>query len=106
MKDQKEQAPDLNQLRDRIDAVDAELVRLFEERMSISEEIASAKARTGREVYDGKREEEKISAVRALAHSEADKRDVEELFRKLMALSRRRQHAILGQDPVLDESEE
>lgn len=101
MKDQKERTPDLDQLRVRIDAVDAELVRLFEERMRISEEIALAKARMGREVYDARREEEKISGVRALAHSEADKKAVEALFRKLMEQSRERQHAVLGQGSSL-----
>ena len=98
MEKQKEQTPDLGQLRDKIDTVDAEIVRLFEARMAVCEEVAALKAQTDRKVYDKEREEQKIARVRELAHGDFNKRGVTELFRLLMGMSRRRQYAILEQE--------
>ena len=91
---------ELKDLRERIDAVDEEIVRLFEERMSICEDIAALKAKTDRKVYDKEREEQKLARVRELAHGEFNKKGVTELFRQIMGLSRRRQYAILEQGRV------
>lgn len=88
---------DLRELRERIDAVDCEMVRLFEDRMAICEEVAALKAKTDRKVYDREREEQKLQKVRALAHGEFNKKGVDELYRQLMGMSRRRQYAILEQ---------
>ncbi len=88
---------DLRELRERIDAVDCEMVRLFEARMAICEEVAALKAKTDRKVYDREREEQKLQKVRALAHGEFNKKGVDELYRQLMGMSRRRQYAILEQ---------
>lgn len=84
-------------LRERIDSVDREIVRLFEERMAISEEIAQVKAATDRKVYDKEREAVKLASVRELAHGEFNKKAIGEVFRQLMGMSRRRQYAILEQ---------
>ena len=92
-----EQNPDLEELREQIDAVDREIVRLFEERMAISEKIADVKERAGKDIFDRKREEQKIAAVRELAHDESSRNDIGELYSLLMAMSRRRQHAVLEQ---------
>ena len=88
---------DLRELRERIDAVDCEMVRLFEARMAICEEVAALKAKTDRKVYDREREEQKLQKVRALEHGEFNKKGVDELYRQLMGMSRRRQYAILEQ---------
>ena len=88
---------DLRELRERIDSVDCEMVRLFEARMAICEEVAALKAKTDRKVYDREREEQKLQKVRALAHGEFNKKGVDELYRQLMGMSRRRQYAILEQ---------
>ncbi|MBR3734356.1 MAG: chorismate mutase, partial [Lachnospiraceae bacterium] len=56
---------DLTELRGQLDVVDAELVRLFEQRMQICEEVAEYKKETGRKVYDQAREQEKVRKVRA-----------------------------------------
>ena len=92
-----EQNPDLEELREQIDAVDREIVRLFEERMAISEKIADVKERAGKDIFDRKREEQKIAAVRELAHDESNRNDIGEFYGLLMAMSRRRQHAVLEQ---------
>ncbi len=88
---------DLKQLRVSIDSVDREIVRLFEERMAISEQIAAVKARTDRKIYDKEREALKLASVRELAHGEFNKRGISELFSQLMGMSRRRQYALLEQ---------
>ena len=94
---QETESPDdrMRFLREDIDKVDSEIVRLFEKRMEISEEIAGVKALTDRKVYDKEREALKLAKVRDLAHGDFNKRGIGELFRQLMGMSRRRQYAIL-----------
>ena len=50
---------DLDELRKEIDAVDRQIVALFEKRMEISERIAAYKQKVGMQVRDAKREQEK-----------------------------------------------
>lgn len=87
----------MRELREQIDSVDSEIVRLFERRMEISEAIADVKALTDRKVYDKDREAMKLARVRELAHGDFNKKGISELFRQLMGMSRRRQYAILEQ---------
>ena len=44
--------PTLEELRIRLDEVDEQMVRLFEERMSICEEVGEYKVKNGRKVLD------------------------------------------------------
>ena len=87
--------PDLISLRDRIDEIDREIVRLYEERMQVTDEVGEYKIRTGKKVYDKDREKAKIEKVRELAHSEFTRKGVTELFSQLMSMSRKRQFAML-----------
>ena len=87
--------PDLISLRGRIDEIDREIVRLYEERMQVTDEVGEYKIRTGRKVYDKDREKAKIEKVRELAHSEFTRKGVTELFSQLMSMSRKRQFAML-----------
>ena len=82
---------DLKELRKEIDAVDAEIVKLFEKRMEISERIASYKQKAGLPVRDEAREKEKILKVQNLTHTEFNKAHIEELYTALMSLSRKLQ---------------
>ena len=50
----------LLELRNEIDAIDKEIVGLFQKRMKISSEVAEYKISTGKKVFDRAREEEKI----------------------------------------------
>ena len=43
---------DLLELRDKIDAIDKEVIRLFEERMEVSRQVADFKIQTGKPVFD------------------------------------------------------
>jgi chorismate mutase len=53
----------VNELRERVDEVDRELVRALNERARIVQEIVALKAETGAPVYDPKREEEILRRV-------------------------------------------
>lgn len=57
---------DLKECRDRLDEIDKELVRLFEERMRVCGDVAEYKIETGKAVYDGEREKQKLSVVQAM----------------------------------------
>ena len=89
------QNQDLTELRSRIDQIDREIVRLYEERMQVTDEVGEFKIRTGRKVYDKDRERAKIETVRGLAHSDFTRKGVAELFSQLMSMSRKRQFAML-----------
>lgn len=52
--------PTLEELRIRLDDVDEQMVRLFEERMSICEEVGEYKVKNGRKVLDRQRERDKL----------------------------------------------
>ena len=82
---------DLDELRKEIDAVDADIVKLFEKRMEISERIAAYKQKTGIPVRDKTREKEKILKVQSMTHTEFNRKHIEELYTVLMALSRKLQ---------------
>lgn len=86
---------DLMECRNKLDVIDREIVRLFEERMSICGDVAEYKIGTGKAVYDAERERQKIQAVQELAHSEFNKESVKELFSQLMAISRKFQYGLL-----------
>ncbi len=89
---------DLSKIRDQLDVIDAEIVRLFEERMRLVGEVAEFKIETGKQVFDKEREQAKIAAVRKLAHGEFHEQAVEELFTQLMTISRRYQYRLLEEN--------
>ena len=80
---------DLKELRKEIDAVDAEIVKLFEKRMEISERMAAYKQQAGIPVRDKAREKEKIQQVQAMTHTAFNREHIEELYTVLMSLSRK-----------------
>lgn len=102
---------DLKECRDKLDVIDKEIVRLFEERMSVCGYVAEYKIGTGKAVYDATREAQKIAAVQDLAHSDFNREAVKEIFSQLMSISRRYQYGLLsahgmGMDTGFSEVEE
>lgn len=91
---------DLQECRQEIDRIDREIVRLFEERMKVSEAVARYKIRTGKEVLDAERERKKTETLTGLAHGEFNRLGVQELFRQIMAISRKRQYQLLTENGV------
>ena len=47
---------DLLKIRDQLDVIDKEIVRLFEERMALVRDVAAFKIETGKPVFDKERE--------------------------------------------------
>ncbi|MDD7404179.1 MAG: prephenate dehydratase [bacterium] len=92
---------DLAESRKKIDKIDAEIVRLFQERMSVATDVAAYKRSTGKKVFDAQREEEKIATLRAMVDDEFNKKGIEDLFRQIMSISRKHQYQVLG--PVVNE---
>ena len=86
---------DLAKSREKIDAIDKEIARLFEERMQVATDVAAYKKSTGKKVFDPQREEEKIAALRELTDNEFNKVGIEDLFRQIMSISRKYQYRML-----------
>lgn len=86
---------DLLELRDEIDEIDEQIVKLYEKRMKIAEEVAEYKIHTGKKVFDKKREDEKLAKLTAKAESDFTEHGIYELFEQIMAVSRKRQYQLL-----------
>ncbi|MDO5573120.1 MAG: chorismate mutase [bacterium] len=79
---------ELEELRKKLDAIDAQLTALTEQRLNICEQVAEYKILHGRPVLDAERERQKIQSVRALVTDERYQDAVEHLFTQIMADSR------------------
>ncbi len=78
---------EIKDLRDKIDSIDAELVRLYAERMAVSSQIADYKREHGLPVLDHKRERELLAKISALAGPELE-RYARVLYESILATSR------------------
>ncbi|MBR4530557.1 MAG: prephenate dehydratase [Lachnospiraceae bacterium] len=83
---------DLAEFRKQLDAIDDQIVALYEERMAVSEQIAAYKIKTGKAVLDREREQSKLAELGAKASNDFNRRGVEELYRQIMAMSRKLQY--------------
>ncbi|MDO4518974.1 MAG: prephenate dehydratase [Eubacteriales bacterium] len=95
---------DLQISRDKIDKIDNEIVRLFEERMKVCEAVAEYKIETGKQVLDVVREHNKIKTLRGKAHGEFNELGTQELFEQIMAISRKRQYQLLTEHGIRQEA--
>ncbi|MDD3279486.1 MAG: bifunctional chorismate mutase/prephenate dehydratase [Lachnospiraceae bacterium] len=86
---------DLGKIRNEIDQTDEEILRLFERRMELTGEVASYKIQTGKPVFDPEREISKLQKLGNAAHSEFNSRGIQEIFRQVMSISRKRQYQLL-----------
>lgn len=91
---------DLLELRDQIDEIDREMVRLFEKRMDICHQVAEYKIANGKKVLDREREQEKLKTLGALAHNDFNRHGVQELFQQIMSMSRKLQYQLLVREGV------
>lgn len=90
----------LEQYRLEIDKTDEQLVALFKSRMDLVGKVAEYKIRSGREVLDRKREEQKLQALTEGETSEFLSMGIRELFEQIMAISRKRQYQLLTENGV------
>lgn len=95
---------DLLELRDQIDVIDDQIVSLYEKRMKIAEEVADYKIHTGKQVFDKKREDEKLKKLTEKAHSDFTKHGIYELFEQIMAVSRKRQYQLLTAEGLTEDT--
>lgn len=86
---------DLLECRKELDGIDRRIVELFEKRMEICGHVAESKLASGKAVYDGERERQKLEAVEAMAHGDFNRTAVTELFSQMMTISRRYQYKLL-----------
>lgn len=91
---------DLAELRKEIDEIDRQMVALFERRMGISEEVAEFKVATGKRVLDKARENVKIETVKSMVHGEFNCVGVEELYKQIMAMSRKLQYQMMEKQAI------
>lgn len=93
---------EIEQLRKEIDAIDKEMLELFEKRMQVSTQIAEYKRVNNLPVYDGKREREKIARVGEAA-SEGMKDYAKNFMTELMDFSKCYQRQVLNKQDALTE---
>jgi chorismate mutase/prephenate dehydratase len=86
---------DLLEIRNEIDEIDDQIVALFKERMKLCGDVAEFKIKNGKEVLDRKREQEKLEILCAKASDPLIQVGVQELFRQIMAMSRKLQYRVL-----------
>lgn len=92
---------DLSELRVQIDAIDKDIVELYERRMDICRQVAEYKIENGKKVFDKVREEEKIARVKSLTHNAFNSVGIQELFEQIMSMSRKLQYQLLAEKGVL-----
>ena len=93
-------APDLTSLRDRIDAVDRQIIALLAERLAIVEDVALAKLAAASPFRDREREERLLLRLREHATAaRLDPHQVERLYRVVMDMSVAHQEATMRDRP-------
>ncbi len=92
---------DLSILRGQIDEIDKEIVSLYEKRMEISGKVAEYKIETGKKVFDREREEQKLTALKGMAHNDFNRHGIVELFEQIMSMSRKLQYQMLTEKGAL-----
>lgn len=86
---------DLSESRQKLDVIDRQIVELMKQRLEISKDVAEYKIANNKAVYDKAREEEKLKTLCACVEDDFGKRCVDELFKQIMAMSRKLQYGIL-----------
>ncbi|MHC1570925.1 MAG: chorismate mutase [Methermicoccaceae archaeon] len=89
---------ELNELRDRIAQIDAQLVGLVAERTKLAEKVIAAKLAEGSPIRDEEQEEEVLSrAVLLAVENGLDPALTKDLFRVLISMSVERQREFMGE---------
>ncbi|MDO4489725.1 MAG: prephenate dehydratase [Lachnospiraceae bacterium] len=86
---------DIALIRNEIDETDREILRLFEKRVALAEEVAHLKMETGKAVADLDREKEMLARLGSMASSEFNAKGTREVFRQLIAISKKRQYQLM-----------
>ena len=89
------QVPDIARSRESIDRIDAQIVRLFEERMLVSRDIALYKQAHHMDILNPAREKQVLKARTELLEDHTFDQSLMELFETIMSLSRQEQSRYL-----------
>ena len=89
-------ASDMNKLREQIDKIDKQILKLYEERMAVVREIGEHKIANNLPVYDAAREDAKLEEVFASVSNKDYADGAAELFITLMQASREYQEEMQG----------
>lgn len=87
---------ELKSLRDRIDAIDKQLLPLFLERMEVCGRVADYKIRSGMKVFDPVREKQVLDNKLKMVDDPSFRSEVYEFFNSIMTISRIRQTGIIA----------
>ena len=79
----------LSRRRRAIDALDAELLRLLNQRARLASEVGRIKTSCGLPIYDGDRERQVLERIRAKNKGPFDSESVLSIFRRIIRESRR-----------------
>ena len=77
---------DLLDIRKDIDKIDEQIVKLYEERMKLTSDVAEYKINTGKQIFDKEREESKLATLQKKAESDFTRHGIRELFEQIMAM--------------------
>ena len=91
----------LEELRNELDRIDPQIIQLYEERMSVCEEVGEIKIEEGRKLFDRNREQQKLAQVTREAKDPFYKKGLTELFEQLMSQSRKLQYQLLTKKGAL-----
>lgn len=98
----------LNEIRNEIDNIDKELVKLFEKRMKLVEGVADYKIEKGMSVFDASREDALINKTQQYLTERELEEDLKLFFLHLMDISkayqRNRIESLLPEDTVIEKS--
>lgn len=86
---------DLNEARKAIDAIDQDIVRLFEQRLAVSEQIAIYKKTHHLAIEQPGREAVVIQKAIDRLDNKAYREDIKALFEAMMAIGKKRQKEII-----------
>jgi chorismate mutase/prephenate dehydratase len=82
----------LDDLRKRIDEIDARIVELISSRIKVAEDIGREKEKQGKQIQDREREGLVLENVRNIARREnIGEKDIENIYRYILTVSKRRQ---------------
>ena len=87
---------DLSESREKIDEIDAQIVKLIEERMAITNDVAQYKIKTGKPVLDREREGEKHRVLEGMTHTTFNAKAIYELYEQIMSISRKYQYSLIN----------
>lgn len=78
----------LDKQRAEIDAIDREIVSLFERRMQVVMDVTRIKKENGMAIFDASREKEVIAKVQSYLTDEGLKEELREVYETLMKVSK------------------